>query len=220
MPSLVRNLLASATIASAGSALLMAGSAQASISCTFGTLASCAGTVGKLTFSNFQASGSAEPGDLITILLSPNSGVYSISSNYTPSSASNALTGSGNLSFDVSALPGFALNTASANSDSDNQASPLFAFTSTLSNLPGGPLVSTGANVGPSSFTSGSTSSSVLISWAQGSSLNEAYGSSLRLTTNPPSITAVPGPLPLLGAGAAFGLSRRLRRRSLAVNNS
>jgi hypothetical protein len=35
---------------------------------------------------------------------------------------------------------------------------------------------------------------------------------------NPPT-TAVPGPLPVLGAGAAFGYSRRLRRRILAQAN-
>ncbi len=35
---------------------------------------------------------------------------------------------------------------------------------------------------------------------------------------NPPT-TAVPGPLPVLGAGAAFGYSRRLRRRILAKAN-
>jgi hypothetical protein len=35
---------------------------------------------------------------------------------------------------------------------------------------------------------------------------------------NPPT-TAVPGPLPVLGAGAAFGYSRRLRRRILGKIN-
>jgi hypothetical protein len=35
---------------------------------------------------------------------------------------------------------------------------------------------------------------------------------------NPPT-TAVPGPLPVLGAGAAFGYSRRLRRRILGKAN-
>ena len=37
-----------------------------------------------------------------------------------------------------------------------------------------------------------------------------------RFSTNPPEPTDVPGPLPLLGAGAAFGFSRRLRSRLLA----
>jgi hypothetical protein len=35
---------------------------------------------------------------------------------------------------------------------------------------------------------------------------------------NPPT-NAVPGPLPVLGAGAAFGYSRRLRRRILTKAN-
>jgi hypothetical protein len=220
MPSFVQNLLASATIASAGSALLMAGSAQASISCTFGTLSACSGSVQNLGFSNFVASGSASPDDVITILFSPTSGVYSISNNYTPTGSSNPLTGSGTLSFDVQAGPSVVLNTASANSDTLSQGAPPFSFRSDLTNFVGGFLVSRGDNDGPGNFTSGSTSSSVLISWAQGNALNEAYGSSLRLTTKPSSAQAVPGPLPLIGAGAAFGLSRRLRRRTLAANNS
>lgn len=219
MAPLVRNLLATVTATCAGSAILMAGSAQASLSCTFGSLAACSGTVDNLIFSNFQATGSAESGDIITILKSPLSGVYSISNSYTPTGASNPLAGNGTLSFNVQAKPGFALATASANSDTLNQGTPNFTFTSTLSGLTGSPLVSTGANAGPQNFTSGTTSSSVLVSWSQGSGLNEAYGSSLRLTTNPPSIS-VPGPLPLIGVGAAFGASRRLRRRAQNAGKS
>lgn len=38
-------------------------------------------------------------------------------------------------------------------------------------------------------------------------------GSVISSTLSPVSPVAVPGPLPLLGVAAAFGLSRRLRRR-------
>jgi len=40
-------------------------------------------------------------------------------------------------------------------------------------------------------------------------------GGTITITTNDP-ITTVPGPLPVLGVGAAFGFSRRLRRRIIA----
>jgi hypothetical protein len=128
------------------------------------------------------------------------------------------LNGNGSLKFNITTAPGYALATASANSDllNNEPASP-FTFTSTLTGLPGS-LVSTGGNVGPTSFITSPpvSSTAATIAWAQGGSTNEAYGSSLRLTTNPPSID-VPGPLPVLGAGAMFGFSRRLRRR---VNSS
>jgi hypothetical protein len=39
------------------------------------------------------------------------------------------------------------------------------------------------------------------------------YGSPTSFLIVPPSLTDVPGPLPILGAAAAFGTSRRLRRR-------
>ena len=220
MAHVLRGALAALTVASASSVMLMAGSAHAGLTCTFGSLASCSGIEGKLKFSNFSATGSAQANDEISISLSPMSGVYSISSNYTPSSAALPLDGNGTLSFTVEALPGFNLKNASANADTLNQATPPFTFTSALTNLGGsGSLISTGANDGPVDFASGTKLSNVLITWAQGSSSNEAYGSSLRLTTNPPSVF-VPAPLPILGAGAMFGFSRRLRRRVMCAQSA
>jgi hypothetical protein len=45
--------------------------------------------------------------------------------------------------------------------------------------------------------------------------LQQFNGGTITITTNDP-ITTVPGPLPVLGVGAAFGFSRRLRRRIIA----
>ena len=49
-------------------------------------------------------------------------------------------------------------------------------------------------------------------------STQQFNGGTITITTNDPIIpsTTVPGPLPVMGVGAAFGFSRRLRRRLLA----
>ena len=210
MTSLAKRILGFTTAGAAGLAIFMPGQANAALMCTFGTLGSCSGTVGKLTFSNFQATGSYQAADTITINVSPITGVYVIGNVYNPG-ASTPLTGNGSLTFNIAATSGYAFATASANSDTLDQGAPAFTFTSALTGLPT-TLVSSGSNDGPDTFNPGVTSTSATISWAQGNSSNEAYASSLRLTTNPPSIT-VPGPLSILGAGAMFGFSRRLRRR-------
>jgi hypothetical protein len=77
--------------------------------------------------------------------------------------------------------------------------------------------------------TSGGTPSIVLANWdgiSGNGSLEFFFGSRGRLSTNSepflndegdatftPAPSAVPGPLPLLGAAAAFGFSRKLRKR-------
>jgi len=216
MSSLTKRILGLTTAGAAGLAIFMPGQADAAIMCTFGTLGSCSGTVGKLTFSNFQATGSYSAGDSIGITLSPTSGVYVIANNYQTPTSPNSLTGNGSLSFDISAVSGYAFAKATANADTLNQGTPLFTFTSALTGLSSN-LVSTEGTAGPNTFNTGVTSTSATISWAQGNTTNEAYASSLRLTTNPPSIE-VPGPLPILGAGAMFGFSRRLRRRVSSSN--
>jgi hypothetical protein len=48
-------------------------------------------------------------------------------------------------------------------------------------------------------------------------SINSFQNSYTQKELTPPPDTEVPGPLPLLGAGAAFGFSRRLRHRVLAA---
>ena len=209
MTPLSKRILGFTTAGAAGLAIFLPGQANAALNCTFGTLGSCSGTIGKLTFSNFQATGSYEAADTITINLSPITGVYVIGNVYNPG-ASMPLTGNGSLTFNIAATSGYAFATASANSDTLDQGAPAFTFTSALTGLPTN-LVSSGSS-DADTFNAGVTSTSATISWAQGNPTNEAYASSLRLTTNPPSIT-VPGPLPILGAGAMFGFSRRLRRR-------
>jgi len=214
-----RWLLGVATTTVAASALLSAGSAQAIINCTFGVggagLSACNGTEGGLTFSDFAlGTGSTgwDSGDAIKIVVSPSTGDVTLQASY---DAGLFLTGSGNFSFTVNAVPGLKLNTVRADSD----ASTGFVFTNSLSNLLSSPMTSTsGDTVGPESFNADTSMSSVVVAWDTGTSGSEANSSSLRFTTF--STSAAPAPLPILGAAAAFRLSRRLRQRLSAASRS
>lgn len=186
---------------------LGAGSANAALNCTFGTISSCAGTIGKLTFSNFNATGSYENND--TLNISVNSlGIYNILASFSPGTS---VTGSGDYSFDVAAAPGYSLDGAAVNSTVDlfGTGGP-FVFTTSLSGFAPNPMVSTAGSSATAASTNSSTSA--LITWDNGGGSKKGESSLLQLTTNPPTQT-VPGPLPILGAASAFGFSRKLRRQ-------
>jgi len=87
-----------------------------------------------------------------------------------------------------------------------------------LDSYAGGERLSEAVFNGKSLADFGITTSGLLSTWT----LQPADGldpytanDSINLIAGPPS-AAVPGPLPLLGAGAAFGWSRRLRKRIAA----
>jgi hypothetical protein len=83
--------------------------------------------------------------------------------------------------------------------------------TSTLTGLPN-PLVSINAMVDSGLFTVPVQSTMVSSVFTTGGSGNIG-NFVITLTPGSPVANNVPGPLPILGAGAAFGFSRRMRRR-------
>jgi hypothetical protein len=104
------------------------------------------------------------------------------------------LTGAGNVS---------GISTAF---DADETPTPIFGIASGYGN--GTPIISSATFIGQSLAGLGFNTPSVVGPWTLTSTndtINVVIGSA------PPA--AVPGPLPLLGVGAAFGFSRRLRRR-------
>ena len=89
----------------------------------------------------------------------------------------------------------------------DNQGPPGF-FAIDPAYLSGTPIVSSATYNGQTLATLGFTTTGLIGTW----SLTGTSETIKVFLGNPPS-AAVPGPLPLLGAGAAFGWSRRLRKR-------
>ena len=69
----------------------------------------------------------------------------------------------------------------------------------------------------PSGVSIGSTINASFVYFANSSNIN---GPLAQFTTTAATSSSVPGPLPLLGAGAAFGFSRTLRKRIKAADQA
>ena len=72
----------------------------------------------------------------------------------------------------------------------------------------GTPIISSATFNGQSLAGLGFNTPGVVGTWSL-----DTTNDTINVVIGPPPAAAVPGPLPLLGAGAAFGFSRRLRRR-------
>ena len=81
-------------------------------------------------------------------------------------------------------------------------------FSISFGYISGSPIVSTSTFTGQTLSSLGFTINSGLL----GSWTLDGTGDTIQAFLGPPA-AAVPGPLPLLGAGAAFGWSRKLRKR-------
>jgi hypothetical protein len=194
-------------------ATLQGGEAHAALTCTFGNLAGCNGSLGNVTFSGFAVGVSStgyEAGDVISISKVGN--VYKISGIYgNPMDGDyNTLVGTGNFSFNAVADTGY--NFTNADVVSYTAGAPV-AFYNTITGFPFSPLASLDGS-SASDSVSGIPSTSVIVAWAI-SGTGSASSSLLDLTLAPPA--GAPAPLPLFGAAAAFSFSRRLRQRQKAL---
>jgi len=204
------NLLKAAGVAVLSLSVVSAGQAQAQTELCFGAadIGTCSKIVGGFTVSNFVFSNfTLLPLSFISIeSLTP--GVLSVSFAQAPNIPAPVASGA-NYSFTVSAPPG--------------------SFASAVANITGGGTGSFSTTLSSASLTADSTATNssiaTLVSFASGSSpgTSMTFTQSFSLTTGssigslgatftapPPS--AAPGPLPLLGAAAAFSYSRKLRK--------
>lgn len=85
-------------------------------------------------------------------------------------------------------------------------AAQFFLISSSYSS--GAPIISSATFNGETLASLGFTTTGPLGSWTL-----SGTSETINVVIGSPGAAAVPGPLPLLGAGAAFGWSRRLRRR-------
>ena len=200
-----RSLTGAALLLSAA-ALINAGESKAAgdFECFLSQLSTCSGLVGDKNFTGFSLTGfTARAGDKITV--SEYEGTWSVQTIFSPSTTG---TVNGTLSYNV-AITGtpFTFKTAEVNVNGANRP------------IAGNPAVtSTITGITPS-FTADAVSGPVVRSFANNTksiavSQNFTASGGRRLSAFTTDFTQeVPAPLPLLGAGAVFGFSRRLRSR-------
>jgi hypothetical protein len=203
-PGISRSLTGAALLLSAA-AFVNAGEVKADVTCTLSQLASCTAVIGDKTFSGFNIANFTGTG---TVNISEYFGVWTVSTTFSPIPLG---TVNGTLSYNV-AISGtpWKFDTATVQTNAAGigvAGNPQVASTITgISNTPTPFNVS--APMGPTTrnFAPNLTNISV--------SQNFTASAPRRISGFTTDFTQkVPAPLPLLGAGAAFGFSRRLRSR-------
>ncbi len=187
-------------------ALINAGESKAAgdFECFLSSLATCGGLIGDKNFTGFSLTGfTARPGDKISV--TEYDGVWSVQTLFTPQTTG---TVNGTLKYNV-AITGtpFTFNTASVSVNGSNgpiSGNP--AVTSTITGIT--PAFTADVLSSPAVRTFANNTKTIAVSQ------NFTASAGRRLSAFTTDFTQnVPAPLPLLGAGAAFGFSRRLRSR-------
>ena len=210
--NLVRAIILSAALPIPLIGFFHAGSASAAtVGCTYDgsswflttTSTACAGNlaIGDKQLNAFNISGTYLPVSGDQIFLSQAGANYGVQYQFIAPS-----TTAGSFDYTVGITqPGNTFNTVFANytGTGANQSTSV-----TSSSFPG-TASSTFAGTNLVSFNSGVTSATFSQIWSAGGSSNlTSFGITFTQSTS-----SVPGPLPVLGAGAAFGFSRKLRKR-------
>jgi hypothetical protein len=210
-PIFTKGLLKGAALAIAGAAALGAGSATAStLSCTFGTLSGCNGTTGLFTISGLNALGNATTPANASIEFDgtsiPGKLVVYFQSNGNQNTVANRIAPSGSLKFTATPSDGYFFN-----------GYELLGMTAV------------GGSAGTFGLSANGTvleSSNDLFNNLDGTALLPGavtWGMDWNLTTGRPTsytgtfTTDVPLPLPIVGAGLAFGFTRKLRQRAKSL---
>jgi hypothetical protein len=205
-PTFTKGLLKGAALAFAGAAALGAGSAKADFSCvvSLGTLGTCAGgTVNGFAISNISLTGLGGTNGFLNFTTEVSTAPltkFTAAFNRTGGTTGTAVNGA--LSFDVSKslLIGYEGTTVAGGVGT-------FGFSGTN--------VSTVSGVGFGNDIFGSitppvTTGTYTLAWDKTGG-NNLTGLSTTL------IADVPVPLPVVGAGLAFGFTRRLRKRAKSI---
>jgi hypothetical protein len=206
-PGISRSLTGAALLLSAA-ALINAGESKAAgdFECFLSSLATCSGLVGDKNFTGFSLTGfTARAGDKISV--TEYEGVWSVQTIFSPQTTGN-VNGTLNYNVAITGTP-FTFATAAVNVNGSNGITA--GNPKVISTMTGIPLVP--------SFTADAVSPPTVRTFANNTktiavSQNFTASGGRRLSAFTTDFTQnVPAPLPLLGAGAAFGFSRRLRSR-------
>jgi hypothetical protein len=194
------------TLAVASLGGLLAGEAHAANPCLAIAPATCDFTGGNFQVTDFSFTGFTPTAtDYITYTLSGSDLQPQLT--FVPG-RNSTITGS--ISYKITLTGGYNFATAQSNITGNNGT---FSTSTTSTGLPTS-ADSTGGPGTTVSFTPGLTSQIFTQSFSatpSGSLVANSLGSIYSII--PGTVSEVPGPLPILGAGAAFGFSRRLRHR-------
>jgi uncharacterized Zn-binding protein involved in type VI secretion len=205
--------LVALSLAGAAGLALSAGQAQA---LSLNNLLGQTITAGDKTISDITLTGFT-PTAAQTIDFSIASGAWVVSTNFAPDQ---------NLTSNISAILNYKITIndptkifsriqVQGDDTTINGGSTTQTVTST--GVTGLPVSNNGTSVGPQSFSSDVNVINVSSSFSTSGGATFNNISQKFTQKDVPTTSAVPGPLPLVGLGAAFGMSRRLRRR-IATN--
>lgn len=194
--------------------VLVAGSAAqaATATCALTNLGACNITLDNVQYSNFSFSGfTPVTGDLFN-LAGFTTGAGTVSLSFSPDRVTNT---SGTFTYTATLLNGKTFNKAQANITGSSLGGGSFATTLAAAQLPTS-ATSTGGpgplqNFNPGFATQQFTQGFGFNFSSAPDSLTSVGGSWTAVSSA--SATGVPSPMPLLGAAAAFGFSRKLRSR-------
>ena len=193
----------------AGGVILDAGDSAAA-TCLLSSLNSCTQTIGDLSFSNFTFNGfTAQSLDYFDI--SSSNGISgTVTLNFVPLKTTST---TGTFGYTVNLLSGRTFNTTEAFLTGSTLGGANYSTTFSSTGLSVSATAQNGASPGNlRAFTPNLTSQA----FTQAFNFNTSASGNLSTvgaSFDTSQSTAVPGPLPILGAGAAFGFSRKLRKR-------
>jgi hypothetical protein len=200
-PGISRSLTGAALLLSTAT-LINAGESKAALfECFLNNLSACGGQLGDKNFTGFSLSNLVgyTPSATDTLTITESDGVWTVETIFMPS----LLAKSGKLNYNVAIVgTNFTFNETEVNVGGSTQTTRP-TVVSTMTGIPA--FTTTTGTAQTRTFTT--KPSSIAVS-QQFTAANRTLNSFTTTYTQ-----NVPGPLPLLGAAAAFGFSRRLRSR-------
>ena len=178
-------------------------------------------TVGDKLYSNFSYTGFVSSDPLQNTVNISESGVGGLQHTIAMQNASGWTSASNTFNYTVAMASGTNTfdqwaATGSSSIVGSNFTSTVTATNSSPSPNPNGAINAFSTAGSPSTFTAGTITSAFTNTFNVSSQGFTSFDNSLtQKAPTPPS--SVPGPLPILGAGAAFGFSRRIRSRIKAA---
>jgi len=202
-PGISRSLTGAALLLSTATLINAGESKAAMFECFLSSLSTCGGLLGDKNFTNFSLTGYT-PGASSKISVEESLGTWLVTTTFDPRTQG---TVAGTLKYDVNIVgTGFTFKETEVSvSGFATTGNPLIS--SKITGINGGNAFLADSNNTPAEQYANNTKSITVDQQFTASGTRRLASFTTSFTQN------VPGPLPLLGAAAAFGFSRRLRSR-------